>query len=144
MSDTETLPVISLIREVARHQNHIHVDCIKKMIIKYEANMRKSELYVGQRVYVPLERALDGNESTSGKEGTVVAVYNAPMTFDLAVDFDEAITGGYNCGGKARNGHGYKGYARNVEEILEDINLPSKIEVSFSELMATAEEDAAK
>lgn len=96
--------------------------------------MHKSELYVGQRVYVPLGHSLDGNSSTTGKEGTIVAVY--ATGYDMAVDFDEVILRGYDCGGKARNGHGYKGYAKDVEELLEDVDVPSEIEISFSDLIA--------
>ena len=96
--------------------------------------MQKADIYVGQRVYVPHGRALDRNSSTTGKEGTIVAVYNNGA-FELAVDFDEVIDGGYNCGGKARNGHGYKGYAREIEEILDEIEVPSEIKVSFSDLI---------
>ena len=96
--------------------------------------MRKSELYVGQRVYVPLGHTLDGNSSTTGKAGTIVAVY--ARGYDMAVDFDEFISGGYSCSGEARDGHGYKGYAKDVEELLEDVDVPSEIEISFSDLIA--------
>ena len=96
--------------------------------------MHKSELYVGQRVYVPFGHALDHNSSTTGKEGTVVAVYTTG--FDMAVDFDEVIDGGHSCDGAARKGHGYKGRAKDIEELLEDVDVPSEIEISFSDLIA--------
>ena len=98
--------------------------------------MHKSELYVGQRVYVPLGHTVDGNSSTTGKEGTIVAVYANGYGYDMAVDFDEVISGGYNCGGVACDGHGYKGHAQDVEELLEDVDVPSEIEISFSDLIA--------
>ena len=100
--------------------------------------MLKSELHIGQRVYVPSHsHGFAYNRSTIEKTGTVVRIYQPHEScYEVGVEFDEEIDGGHNCGGKARNGHGYMGHANELEEYFENIEVPNTIAMPFDNLMS--------
>lgn len=66
------------------------------------------KFHIGDRVVIAQDYP-DGNDNlVCGVEGTVVG-YHGEICDDIwySVEFDEAFDGGHDCGGTAREGHGW-------------------------------------
>ena len=84
--------------------------------------MKISDCEIGMRV--KCVNALDGNESTVGKYGTLVKIERDNSRLQIGVDFDDRIVHGHSIGGLAEHEYGYCGKASCLEPVKDQPLIP--------------------
>ena len=85
---------------------------------------------IGDRVIAI--KAIDGNISTKGKTGTIIA--SKHLGNSVGIEFDEPIEGGHSCDNRGKRGYCWWGYEYEIK--LEDVDVSSmKIDVPIDQIV---------
>ena len=87
---------------------------------------------IGDRVIAI--KAVDGNISTKGKTGTIIA--GKHNRFSVGIEFDEPIEDGHSCDNRGKYGYCWWGHEFEIELVVEDVDVSSiKIDVPFDQIV---------